>query len=141
MPNKKIPNSEKGQLSVEIVIIAGVMMMVLFAVVFVNDHLRSAWELQKQKLQASAAVSQVAIAINRAAAGGNTTRIVFDNVVGSSITNMSLYGGRSLRAYYVLGGFYSVPLVTNQTSAIGGIPLNREITVENIGGTISIYAN
>jgi len=131
---------EKGHLSVEIVVIAGVMMMVLFTIFYVNQHLQAAWAVQKQKLEASAAANQIAIAINRAAAGGNTTRIAFNNHVGADVVNITVYGGRSVRAYYSEGGFYSVPLVTNQTNISGAIPLNTEIMVENKNGLVSISA-
>ncbi len=130
----------RGQLSVEMVIIAGVMMFMLLAIYMVNQHLRSAWETQKQWLEAGAAANQLAIAVNRAAAGGNSTTISFINSVGQDVTNMTIYEGRSVRAYFSQGGFYSVSLVTNRTNAQHGIPLNRGIIVVNNNDTVSIYS-
>ena len=74
--------AQRGQVSVEIVIIAGVMLTVLFTIFYVNQHLEASWSSQKERLEAGAAADQVALAINRAAAGGNTTRILFRNSVG-----------------------------------------------------------
>ncbi len=129
--------AQKGQVSLEIVVIAGVMISVLFAVFYVDRHLGASWEVQKQRLEAGAAADQAALAINRAASWGDSARILFHNAAGPDVTNISAYAGRSLRAYYKEGGFYSVSLVTNQTS-FTAVPLNRDILVENTNGTITI---
>ena len=129
--------AQKGQISIEIVVIAGVMMAVLFTIFFVNRHLEDSWGVQKQRLEAGAAADQAALAINRAAAWGDSARILYHNAAGPDVTNISVYAGRSLRAYYREGGFYSVPLATNQTN-ISSVPLNRDIVVENRNGTITI---
>ena len=128
----------KGQVSVEIVIMAGIMMVVLFTVFFVNQHLEGMWAVQKQRLEASAAANQLAAAINQAAAGGNGTRVAFSNSVGPDVTNLTVYGGRSVRAYYAYGGFYSVSLVTNQTNITGPVQLNAEVTLLNQNGTVGV---
>jgi uncharacterized protein (UPF0333 family) len=133
-------DEKRGQLSVEMVIIAGVMMLMLFTIYFANQHLRAAWETQKQRLQAGAAANQLAIAINRAAAGGNSTKVFFTNRVGQDVVNVTIYGGRSVRAYFAQGGFYSVSLVTNNTNVSGPVPLNRGIIVANSNDTIRVYS-
>lgn len=132
--------AKAGQLSVEMVIIAAVMVGLLLSMFLVNENLRSGWEGQKESLEASTAANQLAIAINKAVAGGNGTAIAFSNIVGTDVTNMSVYDMRSVRAYYLSGGYYSAPLVTNNTNVTGAIPLNQGIIVRNIEGQITVEA-
>lgn len=122
------------------VVIAAVMIGLLLAMFLVNEHLSSSWEQERESLQAGAAADRVALAINRASAGGNGTVISFANMVGPDVTNMSIYDGRSVRAYYLAGMYVSSPLITNRTNATGGIPLNQEVVARNVNGTIFIGA-
>ena len=126
-----------GQVSLEIVATAAVMLVLLFTMLLVNQHLQAIWEVQKEQLEASAAANQLAIAINRAAAGGNSTRVLLFNSAGPDVANISTYEGKSVRAYFVQGGFYAVPIVTSDTN-ISAVPLNQEIAVVNANGTISV---
>ena len=130
----------KAQLSVEMVIIAAVMIGLLLAMFLVNENLRSGWEGQKESLEASTAANQLAIAINKAVAGGNGTSITFANLVGADVTNMSIYDSRSVRAHYIAGSYSSAPLVTNNTNVTGDIPINQGIIIRNIDGKITIEA-
>ena len=66
--------SKKAQMSVELVITVGIMVMLLIVMFLVNNTLASQWALQKQDLEASAAANQVAMAMNMAAAGGTARR-------------------------------------------------------------------
>ena len=130
----------RGQVSLEIVATAGVMLMLLFTMLLVNQHLQGIWDVQKQQLEASAAANQLAIAINRAAAGGNSTRLLFSNEVGPDITNISIYDGKAVRAYFSQGGVYSVAIVSSDVNVSGNVPLDQEIAVQNSNGTISVQA-
>jgi hypothetical protein len=54
---------------------------------------------------------------------------------------MQFFGGRSLQASYAAGGYVSVPLVTNKTYSVSGaIPLNRQVMVKNVNGSVYIQA-
>ena len=130
-------DSRHGQLSVELVIVAAVMVGLLLAMFLVNDHLSNAWEDQKQSLEAGAAANQAALAINRAVAGGNGTQISFDNSVGQDVVSVAIFDRRSVRAYYIYGGYASAPIVTNNTN-ITAVPINRKVAVKNIEGRISL---
>ena len=128
----------RGQVSLEIVATAAVMLVVLFTMLLVNQHLQALWEVQKEQLEASAAANQLAIAINRAAAGGNSARILFSNDVGPDVTSITIYNGKSVRAYFRQGGFYAVAIVSSNMNVSGTVPLNQEIAVQNSNGTISV---
>lgn len=130
---------KKAQLSVEMVIIAAVMVSMLLVIYMVNANLNADWEAQKQLLSASAAANQLAFAINRAFAGGNGTQIFFLNSVGQGVLNVTLYSGRSVRAY-TLAGYASSPVVTNMTQVNISIPINRPVRVYNDGEKIIIGA-
>ena len=127
-----------GQISAELMITVSSMMFLLLAIYIVNDSLRMTWEAQKERLEASTAANQVALAINRAVAGGDGTMISFGNMVSTSISNMSISPPRAVRAETHRGMASSTPIVTNNTNISVTIPLNREIVVRNIGGVITI---
>ena len=127
-----------GQLSVEMVVISAAMIMLLLAIYLLNNDLQLAWSEQKGSLDASNAANGLALAMNKAAAGGNGTIVAFPNLVGPEVTSMSIYNLRVVRAYHSSGGFSSAPLVTNKTNVSGSIPLNQELFVRNSEGWISV---
>ena len=123
----------------ELIVVVSVMVGLLLAMYMANNFLSVSWETQRQALQASTATEQVALAINRAVAAGNSTTIVMKNYVGPDITNMTVYDGRSVRAYYIQGGYSSSALITNLAVVTNSaIPLNRDIAIINRGGTIYV---
>ncbi|MCX8197109.1 MAG: hypothetical protein N3G80_02210 [Candidatus Micrarchaeota archaeon] len=128
----------KAQLSVELVIIAGVMLFFLFIIYVANQFLQSSWENQKQFLEAGSLANRFALAINRAAAGGNSTKIIFSIEASQSIKNITI-SGRYVKIYYSASDFYPMPLVTNNTKMIGALLPNSNVIVENREGTIYIY--
>ena len=113
------------------------MMTLLLVMYLVNDTLRLTWAGQKETLDASTASNQVALAINRAVAGGDGTVIAFNNRVSASIARMTI-SSRAVRADTSQGMASSTPIITNNTNVSGSIPLNREIVVRNIGGVITV---
>lgn len=131
---------KKAQMSVELVITVAIMVSLLIVMYIVNDSLRGAWESQQQRLQASAATNQVAMAINAAAAGGDGTQVRFTNSVGPDVRNMSIYMSRAVEAYAASGISYSTPIVTNNTNMPGTIPINQEVAVVNTNGVITVEA-
>jgi hypothetical protein len=133
----QMQNQSSGQISVEMVILASVMVGLLLVIFLVNDHLNTSWEQLKQNMEASSAAGQVALAINRAASSGNGTQVAFLNRVGPDVTRVEIFNQRSVRAHYLAGGFASAALVTNNTNFSGDIPVNQLVVVRNIGGTIS----
>ena len=114
------------------------MMTLLLVMYLVNDSLRTTWDAQKESLEASTAANQVALAINRAVAGGDGTVVSFNNMAGTSIANMSISPPRSVRAETYQGMWSSTPIITNNTNVSGLMPMNKEIVVRNIGGIITI---
>lgn len=128
----------RAQLSVELVIIATVMVGLLLAMYIVNDSLRTSWEDSRQMLLASSAATQAAMAINRAAAGGNGTKITFFSSASPDVASLSVFDLRSVRAYTLSGRFASAPLVTNNTNFTAGIPLNSQVTLVNYNGQVRI---
>lgn len=135
MENSNYPQKPRGQMSAEMVIVASVAVMVLLGIYVVNGQLQTSWEGQKERLSASSASERAAMVINRVAAGGNGTFISFENTVPSEVTMMEIFEGRSVRAYYALGGYASSPIVTGNIN-INEIPLNQQVVVANEGGTI-----
>lgn len=129
----------KGQSSVELVVIASVMLGLLAAMYLVNENLRQSWEEQRQSIQASEAASKVARAINAVAAGGNGTQFYFRNLVGADVANMSVFDRQSVRAYHVSGGFSSAQISTNNTN-ITAIPINAGMLITNRNGLVSVEA-
>ena len=130
----------KAQISVELVVMASVMLFLLLTMFVANENLSSSWERQKQSLQASAAADRVAAAVARASAFGNGTSVSFFNGVGPDVVNMSVFEGRSIIANTVSRVSVSVTTICNETSAPSGIPVNEEIVVRNSGGAIIIGA-
>ena len=126
-----------GQISAELMITVSAMMTLLLVMYLVNDSLRLTWDSQKERLEASTAANQVALAINRAVAGGDGTVVSFNNKVSASIANMTI-SSRSVHADTNHGMGSSTPIVTNNTAVSGVIPLNREIAVRNTGGVITV---
>ncbi len=118
------------------VIIASVMVGLLLAVYLVNDSLRTTWEDSRQMLVASSAADRVALAINRAAAGGNGTKVTFFNEAEADVVSISLFDRRSVRAYAISGRYASAPLVTNNTNITANIPTGQAVTFINSGGQI-----
>lgn len=132
-------NKASGQIAPEAVLIAGVMMFLLLAMFTVSEHLRQQWDAERQSLQATAAATSLAQAINSVAASGNGTTLLYFNSAGSDVANMSIYQLRSLRAYYREGGFVSVALATNETNMTSPtIPLNVDLWLNNTGGTVYV---
>ena len=126
-----------GQISAELMITVSAMMTLLLVMYLVNDTLRLTWAGQKETLDASTASNQVALAINRAVAGGDGTVIAFNNRVSASIARMTI-SSRAVRADTGQSMASSTPIITNNTNVSGNIPLNREIVVRNIGGIITV---
>ena len=126
-----------GQIAPEAVVIAGVMLFLLLAMYTVSVNLQQQWDRQRQSLQAEAAASDLAQAINTVAAEGDGTSLLYFNSAGPEVTNVSVYQFRSLRAYYKAGGFVSVALVTNQTNS-SFIPLNADVWLNNTNGTVCV---
>jgi len=114
------------------------MMILLLVMYLVNDSLRLSWAGQKETLEASTAANQVALAINRAVAGGDGTVILFTNTVSASVSNITISPPRAVHAATSGGMASSTPIITNNTNISGRIPLNSEIVVRNIGGVITV---
>lgn len=114
------------------------MVALLLVMYIVNDSLRLTWAAQKERLEASTAANQAALAINRAVAGGDGAVISFGNMVGTSISSMTISPPRAVRADTKSGMASSTPIITNNTNIPGNISLNRQIVVRNIGGVITI---
>jgi len=117
------------------------MVLLLLVMYLVNQSLQQTWDGEKQVLEASSAANQVALAINRASAGGDGTQIRLNNFVGGDIANVTVSPPRAVTAYTWNGFSSSTPIVTNNTNISGNITINREIVVRNIGGTITIAAS
>ena len=133
-------NSGKGQVSVELIITTSVMAALLLLMLMVNNSLQQSWGVQKQVLEATAAANQVAIAMNRAAAGGDGTTVSFMNTVSPDVTSIQIFDKRTVRAYYAEGGYASAALVTNDTNVSGSVPINTQVIVSNNGNTINLIA-
>ena len=132
-------SGNRAQIAPEAVLIAGVMLFLLLAMFIVSAHLGQQWNVEKQRLEASAAANSLARTINTVAAGGNGASVYFLNSVGPDVANMTIYQSRSLRAYYNEGGFESVALVTNDTNmSAATIPLNVNLWLNNTGGKVYI---
>jgi hypothetical protein len=130
----------KGQISAELIVTMSAMIFLLMAIFLVNDTLEGTWAAQKETLEASTATNQVALAINRAVAGGDGTQITFNNYVGGRIANITVSPPRAVRAVTVNGLSASTPIITNNTNIPGAIPINRDVVVRNTAGAISIEA-
>jgi len=129
-----------GQISAELMITVSAMVLLLLVMSIVNGTLQSTWNGQKERLEASTAANQVALAINRAVAGGGGTQIKFNNYVGGGIMNITIAPPRAVSAVTWNNISSSTPIITNNTNITGGILMNQEIVVRNDGGVITIAA-
>ena len=132
--------NRSGQISAELMVTVSSMMLLLIVIYMVNGSLQSIWDGQKGRLEASTAANQVALAINRAAAGGDGTQIKFNNYVGSNVANITISPPRAVHAETVGGMAASAPIITNNTDIPAPIPFNHDIVVRNNGGTITVEA-
>ena len=114
------------------------MVLLLLVIAIVNESLRSTWAGQQEQLEASSAANQVALAINRAVAGGAGSQIKFNNHVGSHVVNITVSPPRAVRATTNNSIWSSTPIITNNTNISGAIPINQELVVRNINGTITV---
>ena len=130
-----------GQISAELMVTVSAMVLLLLVMYLVNQSLQQTWDGEKQVLEASSAANQVAIAINRAVAGGDGTQVRLNNFVGGSIANVTISPPRAVTAFTWNGYSSSTPIVTNNTNITGNITINQEIVVGNTGGTITIAAS
>ncbi|MFA6214580.1 MAG: hypothetical protein WC717_04860 [Candidatus Micrarchaeia archaeon] len=129
-----------GQISAELMVTVSSMVLLLLVIYIVNDSVRFTWAGQKETLEASTAANQVALAINRAAAGGDGTQVKFNNFVGDNIENITISPPRAVRAATTNGFWSSTPIITNSTNVSGTIPINQELVVRNINGVITVAA-
>ncbi|MCX8175565.1 MAG: hypothetical protein N3E51_05160, partial [Candidatus Micrarchaeota archaeon] len=134
----------KAQIAPETVMVAIALLALLAAVAIVNFHLQQQWEAMRQKIEAGAAANRLAMGINSAVAGGSGTLVAVENRVGQGVTNMSLVGGRSVRADYAAGGYVEIPTVTNNTIGFGAdmnmpLPINSTVYINNSDGKILVY--
>ena len=127
-----------GQISAELMVTVSAMMFLLLVMYLVNDSLRLTWAGQKESLEASTAANQVALAINRAVAGGDGTVISFNNMVSTSIVNITISPPRAVRAETYRGMASSTPIITNNTNVTVFIPINKGVVVRNTGGVITV---
>jgi hypothetical protein len=134
----------KGQISAELMITISAMVFLLLVMAIVNESLRSIWAGQQEVLEAASAANQVALAINRAVAGGDGTQIKFNNRVGIHVANVTISPPRAVRATTDGNTASSTPIITNNTNITndtilnGAIPINQEIVVRNINGVITV---
>ncbi|MCX8195243.1 MAG: hypothetical protein N3G22_04025 [Candidatus Micrarchaeota archaeon] len=129
----------RAQLSVELVAIASIMIGLLIALFIISDGLRISWNQQRQSMEAGRVANQVALAVNRALAGGNGTTIRFFNNAPADIINVSVRG-RTVRAYYEAGRYSSAGMATVPVLVGSSIPLNQEIICRNYNDTVYIEA-
>lgn len=130
----------KAQVSVELAMMASVTMAILLVAYLVNDSLSSAWEGQRQKLQAGFAADRLAIGIGKAVSGGDGATVRFLNSVLPDVTVMEISENRSVVAYTIGGASATAPLSTSNISVPSGIPINSELVIRNSGGAITIEA-
>ena len=130
-------------------------MLILFMVMYLADQtIEFAWGGQKEMLLASTASNQVALAINRVAAGGDGAQMEFNNYVGgnNTIANITIdFVGdngsnitikpRAVRATTRNGRWSTTPIITNNTNVSGVIPMNQNVVVKNTNGVITIEAS
>ena len=106
------------------------MVLLLLVMLIVNESLRATWVGQQEKLEASSAANQVALAINRAVAGGDGSQIKFNNRVGSHVANVTIAPPRAVLAM-TQNSWSSTPIITNNTDIPGAIPINQELVVQS----------
>ena len=143
---------KRGQISAELMVTISAMLILFMAMYFADQTIESAWNGQKELMLASTASNQMALAINRVAAGGNGTQIVFNNYVGGSVANVTInYADgsvanvsirpRAVRATTLKGMWATTPIITNNTNVTGAIPINQDVVVKNTNGVITIEAS
>ena len=131
----------RGQVSAELMVTISAMMILLMAMYLADQTIESSWNGEKDIMLASTASNQVALAINRVAAGGNGTQMVFNNYVGGSIANITVNPPRAVRATTINGRWSTTAIITNNTNISGTIPINQDVVVANTGGVITIGAS
>ena len=131
----------RGQVSAELMVTISAMMILLMAMYLADQTIESSWNGEKDIMLASTASNQVALAINRVAAGGNGTQMVFNNYVGGSIANITINPPRAVRATTINGRWSTTAIITNNTNINGTIPINQDVVVANTGGVITIGAS
>ena len=131
----------RGQVSAELMVTISAMLILLMAMYFADQTIESSWNGEKDIMLASTASNQVALAINRVAAGGNGTQMVFNNYVGGSVANITINPPRAVRATTINGRWSTTAIITNNTNISGTIPINQDVVVTNTGGVITIGAS
>ena len=131
----------RGQVSAELMVTISAMIILLMAMYLADQTIESSWNGEKDIMLASTASNQVALAINRVAAGGNGTQMVFNNYVGGSIANITINPPRAVRATTINGRWSTTAIITNNTNISGTIPINQDVVVKNTGGVITIEAS
>ncbi len=131
----------RGQVSAELMVTISAMIILLMAMYLADQTIESSWNGEKDIMLASTASNQVALAINRVAAGGNGTQMVFNNYVGGSIANITVNPPRAVRATTINGRWSTTAIITNNTNISGTIPINQDVVVKNTGGVITIEAS
>ena len=131
----------RGQVSAELMVTISAMIILLMAMYLADQTIESSWNGEKDIMLASTASNQVALAINRVAAGGNGTQMVFNNYVGGSIANITINPPRAVRATTINGRWSTTAIITNNTNINGTIPINQDVVVANTGGVITIGAS
>jgi len=130
----------RGQISAELMVTVSAMLILLMAMYFADQTIESAWGGQKEIMLASTASNQVALAINRVAAGGNGTQMEFNNYVGGTVVNVTIDHPRAVRATTINNLWATTPIITNNTNITGAIPINQDVVVKNTNGVITIEA-
>ena len=130
-----------GQISAELMVTVSAMLILLMAMYFADQTIESAWNGQKELMLASTASNQIALAINRVAAGGNGTQMEFNNFVGGTVVNVTINPPRAVRATTLNGLWATTPIITNNTNITGAIPINQDVVVKNTDGVITIEAS
>jgi len=131
----------RGQISAELMVTISAMVLLLMAMYLADQTIESSWSGEKDIMLASTASNQVALAINRVAAGGSGTQMVFNNYVGGSVANITISPPRAVRATTTSGRWSTTAIITNNTNISGTIPINQDVVVKNTGGVITIEAS
>jgi hypothetical protein len=143
----------KAQIAPETVLIMGIMMFFLLSMFLVNIHIEDSWNGLRGSLEASSAASRMAQQINQVAQGGDGASYTTFNSAPLSVSNMTIFAGRALRANYEYGGYVSIPLATDSViildqlllpdpgqsySEANNISLNKDLLLNNVNGTVYI---
>jgi len=132
---------EKGQVSAELMVTISAMLILLMAMYLADQTIESSWNGQKEIMLAATASNQIALAINRVAAGGNGTQMEFNNYVGGTVVNVTINPPRAVRATTINGLWATTAIITNNTNISGNIPINQDVVVKNTNGVITIEAS